>query len=549
MPPSKKAQTSKVVSSKLKSVSGMMPVVQITDDDKFAMFLSVLNMVDPVTGKPHSSKLEMEKVRNDYEDWYTPVDLTDLETAYYGLLFSSGDIFSGAKTIRAKFESILANQDPESYIEFYKYIVLGNWIVMNKRFNGYGKLIVSLADIPAASYIVCTVQPPVLDLNASLCHLNHVLHLLDPVEYGTGLKPDTCLAHDKLPHPYATVKAMEQAARDKKAANNAAAAQAKAEESARAAEEQAALKRQSMRKPAAAMSYADALFAKQLQPTANVPSARKSSPRTKKVKSTASRLPGNDEGKHVNRQTTKYDTHLQKLGHLETLRKSVTKREKLDQRQAKKQAKKSRIEDIEHLRLVLTSIEKKDRPAKIKYLMDTYGGLLRDDDLVEEYINTHASSPADRERIQDIISQAHSMEPKAHRIIKPSLYNIVVPSSEAQKQEEDLAAEEHTQPNIVVVTETPPPAPDAPKTIEEAGDTLANSYYSSSSENDFSDIAPVQQRKVGSTARPRETKLTSKKEDPRAHRKIESRLKSKSKQLSLLHKRGKSSAANYTLDD
>jgi hypothetical protein len=233
MPPKKQNDPSKTpgpsFSLKQAGKSGMNVTV-ITPEQLLETFVSQVNALD-ANSNPHPNKVELDRIRREYEAWETPVDLTDLEMAYYGLLFSTGRMFSGANQISKKFDALLASNDINSHLEFYKLIVMGNWLIENSRLDNisYMKLSGALNNIPPESYVVCAADViKTLDLHSSMCYLNALLHEYDPAEYGTNLHPRNCPDLSTLPRTQGSIMA-EQAAEQARLNNIARAAGMEAE--------------------------------------------------------------------------------------------------------------------------------------------------------------------------------------------------------------------------------------------------------------------------------------------------------------------------------
>ncbi len=395
MPPRK--PNTKQVSAKLKQpgASGMAHVQHVTDANRFEVYLAEVNRT---TGEPHPNKVELDKVKREYMDWYEQVDLSDLEMAYYGLLFSTNQIYTGANEITAKFRDLLDERKPDSYLEYYKLVIMGNWLVKNNRLDNisYTRLRVALEDIQPASYVVCksTDSFELLDLHSSLCYLNNLLHLHNPSEYGTDLMPNDCPPLSELPPTQGVVnqaklnntarEAIKQgayayskvAAIPKHKAPEVASANAKKTKKFTKAERKEYYKLHPERAPKSKNPKRIAvLHAKSTGKPAPKEEAYVESPEERdariEAKAAKNSVKLNNNGTKTLAAENKYLKHLARM-----------------EQRASKSIKRAHGEDIQNLKLLVTRLHENKNQVMIDLLTEKYGHLLEDQELINELLDS-----------------------------------------------------------------------------------------------------------------------------------------------------------------
>lgn len=473
--PSKKPPTKPPKKLKEVGASGMRQF-HISEADKFQMFLTEVNKVDPITGNPHPNKVELDEVRRLYAEWYEPVDKEDLEMAYYGLLFSTGQIFSGANEITAKFKALLDKREPDSYLEYYKLIIMGNWLVKNSRLDAtsYSKLSSALASIHPASYVVCPESTDILDLHSSLCYLNHLLHQHDPAEYGTDLIPNDCPPLAELPPTQGAVN------------------QAKLNSAAKEAIKQGTMsysKVVAIPKPEVPTGSSKPTIKKptkkerqeyfKLHPERGRKSTKPGRIAALHTKSSAKPAPQEEYVEspeeidaRLEAKADKYSANLvitpTKILAAEN---KYAKHVKRNEKRASKSIKRARGEDLHNLKLLINKVERNPNKPLLDRLLGDYGHLLEDTELINEYLN-EIHDPEKQEHLNKVIEDARVL----HTIFK-------------QKQKMPASAQANTvKQNVTVVTETPKPANNAPTTIQEAAEVISNSYETESETESEADM-------------------------------------------------------------
>jgi hypothetical protein len=483
MPPKKQGTYNQPVSKlKVAGASGMQQF-HVSEADKFQMFLTEVNKPDPITGNPHPNKVELDKVRKDYLDWYMHVDLNDLEMAYYGLLFSTGNIFKGANEITAKFEALLDKREPDSYLEYYKLVIMGNWLVKNNRLDvkSYSRILSTLASIHPGEYVVCPESTDILDLHSSLCYLNHLLHQNNPAEYGTDLLPNDCPPLANLPPTQGTVNQAKlnnvarEAIKQGAYAYSKVAAIPKPEILEGAAGNNSKPKKSKKNKPLS--SYT----ARELKEYyAEHPERRKKKKDPKKEAKRLAKLKERDSGKpapqeeHVEspeeidaRKEAKADKNSIELANTGSKRLAVENRYAKHLRRIKKSAsrtiKQVRGNDLHNFKLLINRVGNNAKKALIDKLLGDYGHLLNDTELINEYLN----------EIHDADKQAHLSEviEDARGLLNKFKLKQKMPASAQANSAKQV---------VTVVTGTPKPANNAPETIQEAANVISNSYETES---------------------------------------------------------------------
>ena len=538
MPPKKQEpKKDSVIPARLKTVGASgMPQFTISNTNQFQLFLSQVNQPDPVTGNPHPNKVELDKVRKDYMDWYTPVDLTDLEMAYYGLLFSTGQIFSGANQITKQFENLVEQREPNSFLEFYKLVIMGNWLVKNNRLDvtSYSKLTTALNTFPTGSYVVCKGDvTDMLDLHSSLCYLNDLLHKYDPAEYGTNLLPNDCPALAELPRTQGFI--MDEQARQNNMARAAALeytrgyamAAAKPAEPApvkrhttqrytqvRKLTKEEKLKRKieagKIRKQEEKAKAAEEAQKLAEEDTKQQEEAKEALKESKAAAAAAAATAANNMSKTASKKAI-----------------NLTRLEKRAEKRIAKSIKKSRKSDLDNLKLLISRIAANANKKLTDMLLDAHGHLLHDTELVEEYLTSVHSGEDEREHHREVIDDAKG------------LLNKLI-----------LSRKTVAQPGVVIVRKTPEPANNAPKTIPEAAEVLSNSYETGSeAEEEEADMTGLErpvyslrQGKASGSIKPklRSTKKANNVSTAKAERAMSSKARNKSKSVKRSSKKGPS---------
>lgn len=552
MPPKKqepKKDSSKPSKLKTAGASGMAQFT-VSDADRFQLFLSQVNQPDPVTGNPHPNKVELDRVRREYMDWYTPVDLTDLETAYYGLLFSTGQMFSGANQITKQFEELVDQREPDSFLEFYKLVIMGNWLVKNNRLDvtSYSKLSTALSTIPIGLYVVCKGDvTDMLDLHSSMCYLNDLLNKYDPVEYGTNLLPNDCPALAELPRTQGSIMDEKAAALAAQAAE-----QARQNNMARAAAvEYARGYAMAAAKPAEPVEV-------KRHPTQRYTQVRKLTPKEKlKRKIEAGKIKKQEEKAKAAEEAQKLlEDEAKKMEEAEALKeykaataannmsKTVSKRtnnnkltrsEVRTKKRIAKSIKRAHGADLDNLKLLITRIAANANKKLTDMLLDKYGHLLDDAELIEEYLTSIFS---EEDEPEDSASNKAAYDKREHHreVIEDArgLRNILIQS---RKTVAGSNTQSSAQPDVVIVRKTPEPANNAPKTIPEAAAVLSNSYETESEEEeaDMTGLErPVRHIRQGTVSGPKQPKIRSTKKGnnvsaAKAERAMSSKARNKSK--------------------
>jgi len=563
MPPKKqdlKKDSAEPFKLKTAGASGM-PQFTISNADRFQLFLSQVNQPDPVTGNPHPNKVELDKVRKEYMDWYTPVDLTDLETAYYGLLFSTGQVYSGANQITKQFENLVEQREPDSFLEFYKLVIMGNWLVKNNRLDvtSYSKLTTALSTIPPGSYVVCKGDvTDMLDLHSSMCYLNDLLHKYDPTEYDTNLLPNDCPALAELPRTQGSIMDEQAAALDEQAAalDEKAAEQARLNNMARAA----ALK--STRGYAMAAAKPAEPAAVKRHPTQRYTQVRKLTPKEKlkrkieagRARKQAEKASAAEEAQKLAEAETKQQeeaeeaeealkeakaiavaNNMSKTASKKAINNKLTRSEKRTEKRIAKSIKKSRKSDLDNLKLLISRIAANANKKLTDMLLDAHGHLLHDTELVEEYLTSVHSGEDEREHHREVIDDAKGL---LNKLIQ-SRKTVASPNTQSS-----------AQPSVVVVRKTPEPANNAPKTIPEAAEVLSNSYETGSEEEEEEvdmtglerPVYSLRQGKASGSIKPkiRSTKKANNVSTAKAERAMSSKARNKSKSVKRSSKKGPS---------
>ncbi len=497
MPPKKQGSSKRPVSKlKVAGESGMPPFH--ISADKFQMFLTEFNNPDPFTGKYHPNKVELDEILRLYEEWYDLVNKEDLEMAYYGLLFSTGQIFSGANEIKAKFKALLEKSEPGSYLEYYKLIIMGNWLVKNSRLDAtsYSKLSNALASIHPASYVVCYESTNILDLNSSLCYLNPLLHQHDSAEYGTDLIPNNCLPLAKLPPTQGAVNqakinsAAKEAIKQGTMSYSKVAAIPKPETLEGAAGNNSKQKKSKKNKPLSSYTARELkeYYAKYPERRIKKKDPKKEAKRLAKLRERDSGKPAPQE-EHVEspeeidaRLEAKADKYSANLVNTDpkilAAERSYAKHLIRSQKRINKKVKRARGEDLHNLKQLINKVnekktnEKKPNKALIDMLLGNYGHLLEDTELIKEYLN-------------EIHDEIHDPEKLENLNKAKGLLNIF---KQSQKMPASAQANNVKQ-DVIVVTETPKPANNAPTTIQEAAEVISNSYETESETESVADMS------------------------------------------------------------
>lgn len=503
MPPKK--PDSKKASPKLKQLgaSGMAHVEHVTDANRFKVYLKEVNNT---TGEPHPNKVELDKIKDQYMDWYDQVDLSDLEMAYYGLLFSTNQIYTGANEISAKFRELLDNREPDSYLEYYKLVIMGNWLVKNNRLDSisYHKLLHTLDDINPASYVVCkpTKSNEVLDLHSSLCYLNNLLHLHNPAEYGTDLLPNDCPPLAELPPTQGTVNqaklnntnATREAIKQGTMSYSKVAAIPKSKVPSGASGNKSNYSKTKKKKPLSSYTPREKKEYYKANPDKRI---RKKDPK-KEAKRLATLQKRNSvkqvpQAEYVEsteeadvRSEAKADKNSENIVNVNSGPKALAAERNYDiqlkriEKRASKTIKRARGDDLHNLKLLINRVGTNANKVLINKLLSDYGHLLDDTELINEYL-TEIHDVKKREHQNEVIEDAKGLLNKLKQGIKTQANNA--------KQD------------IIVVTETPKPANNAPTTIQEAANVISNSYGSETeSEADMSEFErPVHRLQQGKT--------------------------------------------------
>jgi hypothetical protein len=501
MPPKKQGLNSKLVPksvSKLKvaGASGMQQF-HISEADKFQMFLSEVNKVNPITGNPHPNKVELDKVRSEYMDWYMHVDLNDLEMAYYGLLFSTGNIFKGANEITDKFEALLEKSEPDSYLEYYKLVIMGNWIVKNNRLDvkSYTKLLSALASIHPGDYVVCPESTDILDLHSSLCYLNHLLHQYNPDEYSTDLLPNDCPPLAMLPPTQGAVNqaklnnAARQAIKQGTMSYSKVAAIPKPETLGGAAGNNSKPKKSKKNKPLSSYTARELkeYYAKYPERRIKKKDPKKEAKRLAKLQARDSGKPAPQE-EHVvspeeadERLAAKADKNSIKLSNtgskILAAENRYAKHLIRSQKRINKQVKRAHGEDLHNLKQLINRVKENANKALIDRLLGDYGHLLDDTELINEYLNEIYRGEEEPEDNKEDIRAYEKRE--HHRHVIEDARGLLNKFKLKQKMPASAQANSAKQ-VVTVVTETPKPANNAPKTIQEAANVISNSYETES---------------------------------------------------------------------
>ena len=539
MPPKKQpSKSSKSSTLKTAGTSGMTQI-HVSAADQFQLFLSQVNLVDPVTGNPHPNKVELEKVRREYMDWYTPVDLTDLEMAYYGLLFSTGQIFSGANQITKQFENLVEQREPNSFLEFYKLVIMGNWLVKNSRLDvvSYSKLSAALSTIPTGSYVVCEGDvTDMLDLHASMCYLNALLHEYDPVEYGANLLPNDCPPLAELPRTQGSIMdkqaaaLAEQAAAAMKSVRGYAMAAAKPSEPAQEERPRTqrykqvpALTKEQRRKKLIEEGRAR----KQKEKADKEAKIRKEEAEKIEAEARAQEA----EAALIEARAAAVANNMSKTASKKQVNNNkLTRSEKRAKKSITKSIKRARGADLDNLKLLISRIAANANKKLTDMLLDAHGHLLHDTELVEEYLTSVHSGEDEREHHREVIDDAKG------------LLNKLI-----------LSRKTVAQPGVVIVRKTPEPANNAPKTIPEAAGILYNSYEPKGEEEEEEEeeadmtglerpVYSLRQGKASGSIKPklRSTKKANNVSTAKAERAMSSKARNKSKSVKRSSKKGPS---------
>lgn len=494
--------------------------------DKFQLFLDEVNKLDS-NGNPHPNKVELDKVRREYLDWYTPVDVSDLEMAYYGILFSTGSVYSGASRLTTMLEDLIDKRKPDSYLEFYKLIIMGNWLVKNNRLDAlsYSKLSTALNTIPPGEYVVCKGDlTDTLDLHSSMCYMNLLLHKYDPSEYGSNLLPNDCPALAELPITQGAImkqkeaeppkvnstelqSKMENTQKSKPPSNSKSTTRknppkpptkeekllkkiAKGKE--RKAAEKALKKKLEAESATSAAATVEAVAKAEAEAEAAAAEAEAAAAKAKKeieAKEAAEKqieYMANEVARNIAEASAVAST---KTTGTKTTDSKMKRYENRILKQKAKSIKKKHEKDLQDLNLLISKIAENANKNLINHLLETYGYLLSNTELIDIYLS-------------DIYDGEDEPEDKANDIAayeKREHYKNVIEDARGllnKLQQSKKKAANIPVKSVVVVSKTPQPANNAPETIEEAVAVLSNSYNTyntSDSEADMTGLErPVQ---------------------------------------------------------
>jgi hypothetical protein len=494
MPPKKSASKFKKASSKLKDpgAGDMAHVQHVTDANRFEVYLKEVNNT---TGEPHPNKVELDKVKREYMDLYDQVDLTDLKMAYYGLLFSTNQIYTGANEITAKFRDLLDKREPDSYLEYYKLVIMGNWLVKNNRLDNisYSRLRVALEDIQPETYVVCKSSDSfeLLDLHSSLCYLNHLLHKYNPDEYGTDLISNDCPPLAELPPTQGAVNqaklnsAANEAIKQGTMSYSKVAAIPKPETLEGAAGNNSKQKKSKKNKPLSSYTARELkeYYAKYPERRIKKKDPKKEAKRLAKLRERDSGKPAPQEehvespeeaDKRLEAKADKYSANLVNTDpKILAAERSYDKHLRRIEQLARKSIRRARSEDLHKLKLLINRVGGNPKPNKflLDKLLGDYGHLLEDTELINEYRNE--IHPEKLEHLNKVIEDAKG------------LLNIF---KQSQKMPASAQANNVKQ-DVIVVTETPKPANNAPTTIQEAAEVISNSYETESETESEADMS------------------------------------------------------------